>query len=101
MTDARTGHPVVARSGGYDVGVASLFARKFTAILQSRPLPGVSLFAAASISSRRCGVNAMTRPTLPSILAISLIASSIVGCTNYSDQLARAEQYYGNARYEA
>lgn len=45
----------------------------------------------------------MTRPTLPSILAtLSVLTASLVaGCTNYSDQLARAEQYYGNARYEA
>lgn len=40
----------------------------------------------------------MTRFSIPGWLALALVAS---GCTNYTDQLQRAEQHYGNARYEA
>ncbi len=41
----------------------------------------------------------MSRPHLP--LFGLLFASALAGCANYADQLARAEQHYGNARYEA
>jgi hypothetical protein len=30
-----------------------------------------------------------------------LLTSLVAACSNYADQLARAEQHYGNARYEA
>jgi hypothetical protein len=43
----------------------------------------------------------MRRPSLPRPVAALPIAFALVGCTNYQDQLARAEQHYQNARYEA
>lgn len=42
----------------------------------------------------------MPRLTLPRIVALWLALAS-AGCTNYADQLARAEHHYQNARYEA
>jgi hypothetical protein len=32
---------------------------------------------------------------------LACLAVAVTGCANYADQLARAEQHYGNARYEA
>jgi hypothetical protein len=31
----------------------------------------------------------------------AFVVAALVGCQNYSDQLHRSEQHYGNARYEA
>jgi predicted alpha-1,6-mannanase (GH76 family) len=42
----------------------------------------------------------MTRFTLPRIAAV-LLALVTPACANYSEQLARAEEHYQNARYEA
>ncbi len=41
----------------------------------------------------------LSRPFLPVVLAA--LTGALVACSNYADQLARAEQHYGNARYEA
>lgn len=34
-------------------------------------------------------------------LLAAFLASALGACANYADQLARSEQHYGNARYEA
>jgi hypothetical protein len=41
----------------------------------------------------------VSRSLLP--VSLALLAGLASGCANYADQLARAEQHYGNARYEA
>lgn len=42
----------------------------------------------------------MSYRTLPWVFA-TVLAATASGCANYADQLARAEQHYQNARYEA
>jgi hypothetical protein len=41
------------------------------------------------------------RSLLPAAAAFALVVGALAGCQNYQDQLHRAEQHYGNARYEA